>query len=148
MQSGQPQSSVFLSIRIYGRPIQILPARGNLKRYFQVLFLQCCSYDFFFTEPSDPCAEYYCGANSVQRVKNGQCICSCQEGFIDIPPNCRPECVTNSQCPENKACARYKCFDPCVGVCGSNALCKILIEYYNFLLFFILTLLSRYCGGP
>lgn len=38
---------------------------------------------------------------------------------------CRPECVLNSECPQNKACIRNKCMDPCPGTCGQNALCEV-----------------------
>lgn len=38
---------------------------------------------------------------------------------------CRPECVLNNECPQNKACIRNKCMDPCPGTCGQNALCEV-----------------------
>lgn len=43
-----------------------------------------------------------------------------------MPPNCRAECVISSECPQNKACVNQKCTDPCVGVCGENAICKVV----------------------
>jgi hypothetical protein len=43
-----------------------------------------------------------------------------------MPPSCRPECVTSSECPQDKACVREKCVDPCPGTCGLNARCKVL----------------------
>jgi hypothetical protein len=42
-----------------------------------------------------------------------------------MPPSCRPECVTSSECPQDKACVREKCIDPCPGTCGSNARCQV-----------------------
>jgi hypothetical protein len=34
--------------------------------------------------------------------------------------------LTNSDCPQNKACVSKECIDPCIGaVCGSRALCKV-----------------------
>lgn len=46
-------------------------------------------------------------------------------GYFGNPyEGCRPECVLNSDCPENKACINNKCEDPCPGVCGSNAQCQ------------------------
>lgn len=41
------------------------------------------------------------------------------------PPGCRPECVVSSECSYDKACVNQKCVDPCPGVCGSNAECRV-----------------------
>lgn len=38
---------------------------------------------------------------------------------------CRPECILNNECPQNKACIKNKCMDPCPGTCGQNALCEV-----------------------
>lgn len=38
---------------------------------------------------------------------------------------CRPECVLNNDCAQNKACINRKCKDPCPGICGQNALCNV-----------------------
>lgn len=43
--------------------------------------------------------------------------------MFGVPPNCRPECIINQDCPSNRACIRNKCEDPCVGACGFNAQC-------------------------
>jgi hypothetical protein len=40
-------------------------------------------------------------------------------------PNCKPECVLNSDCSPNLACINAKCRDPCPGICGQNAVCKV-----------------------
>lgn len=53
-------------------------------------------------------------------------VCSCQEGYIGSPPACRPECVTSTDCPQNQACIRQKCKDPCPGTCGTNARCLVI----------------------
>lgn len=45
--------------------------------------------------------------------------------FIGNPPNCRPECASNSECPSHMACIRSKCADPCIGACGSSAQCRV-----------------------
>lgn len=43
------------------------------------------------------------------------------------PPNCRPECILNSDCPSNRACIRNSCEDPCAGgSCGINARCEVV----------------------
>lgn len=46
--------------------------------------------------------------------------------FLGAPPNCRPECTVNSECEITKSCVRQKCVDPCVGVCGQNAECRVV----------------------
>jgi hypothetical protein len=45
--------------------------------------------------------------------------------MVGAPPNCRPECTINSDCPSDKACVNTRCIDPCPGVCGSNAECYV-----------------------
>lgn len=44
---------------------------------------------------------------------------------MGVPPNCRPECSINSECPSNLACIRNKCTDPCPGSCGQGAVCSV-----------------------
>lgn len=76
-------------------------------------------------EPTDPCIPSPCGLNSQCRNINGVPSCSCLSQFIGVPPNCRPECLINPECPSNKACIKQTCRDPCVGSCGLNALCHV-----------------------
>lgn len=45
--------------------------------------------------------------------------------YQGIPPNCRPECAINQDCPSNMACMNMKCRDPCPGSCGQNAMCVV-----------------------
>lgn len=52
--------------------------------------------------------------------------CSCLPNYIGIPPNCRPECTINPECPAHLACIQQKCRDPCVGLCGVNAQCSVV----------------------
>lgn len=66
-----------------------------------------------------------CGPNSQCREVNGQGVCSCLPNYSGSPPGCRPECVVSSECPLNKACANQKCVDPCPGICGQNANCRV-----------------------
>lgn len=42
------------------------------------------------------------------------------------PPQCRPECTTNSDCNQNEACSNQKCKDPCPGTCGIGAKCQVV----------------------
>lgn len=52
--------------------------------------------------------------------------CSCLPTYIGSPPNCRPECSINSDCPSSLACINQKCQDPCPGACGFNAECHVI----------------------
>lgn len=73
----------------------------------------------------DPCQPSPCGLNSNCVVINEQASCSCLPEFLGSAPNCRPECISNSDCPGNKACVNRKCNDPCVSACGSAATCHV-----------------------
>lgn len=53
-------------------------------------------------------------------------MCTCLPDFIGNPPNCRAECVSNSECLNQLACINQKCKDPCVGSCGANANCHVV----------------------
>lgn len=74
----------------------------------------------------DPCEPNPCGPNSnPPRVVGDRCQCSCLPEMIGSSPNCRPECVVNSDCPTDRACINRKCQDPCPGLCGINANYKV-----------------------
>ena len=74
----------------------------------------------------DPCSPNPCGPYSQPPRNNGdRCDCSCLPGMIGSAPNCRPECVVNQDCPTEKACQSQKCIDPCPGLCGVNAFCRV-----------------------
>lgn len=81
-------------------------------------------------EPTrDPCYPSPCGLNSQCTVSvDNKPSCSCLPTFIGSPPTCRPECLTDSDCPTNRACIKQKCIDPCVGLCGFNALCQVILH--------------------
>jgi hypothetical protein len=74
----------------------------------------------------NPCIPSPCGPNSQCREVNKHSVCSCKVGFIGAPPDCRPECYTSSECSQDKACISQKCLDPCPGVCGQNANCRVI----------------------
>lgn len=78
------------------------------------------------TPSPDPCHPSPCGPNSQCRNVNSQAVCSCLPEYTGAPPNCRPECVINSECPQDRACHKFKCRDPCNGVCGIDAECKVI----------------------
>lgn len=76
--------------------------------------------------PIDVCRPSPCGLYSKCHEVNGIAVCSCEENYIGSPPNCRPECTVNSECPHNKACHKFKCKNPCDGTCGVNAECQVI----------------------
>lgn len=80
-----------------------------------------------FLEPLEKhtCIPSPCGPNSQCREINGQAVCSCLPSFVGVPPRCRPECVSNSECPQNQACVNQRCQDPCPGTCGLQAKCYV-----------------------
>lgn len=51
--------------------------------------------------------------------------------FEGVPPNCRPECTSNSECPNHLACINNKCGDPCIGACGLMAQCRVVSHTPN-----------------
>lgn len=78
-------------------------------------------------EPSgNPCVPSPCGPNSQCRAIGNTPACSCVSNYIGRPPNCRPECVINAECPGNLACQNEKCQDPCPGSCGIHATCRVV----------------------
>lgn len=76
--------------------------------------------------PQNPCVPSPCGPNSECREIGGNPSCSCLPTYIGSPPNCRPECTVNPECPSNLACITQKCRDPCPGSCGTNARCNVI----------------------
>lgn len=74
----------------------------------------------------NPCVPSPCGPNSQCRDVGGSASCSCLVNYIGSPPNCRPECSINAECPSIKACIREKCRDPCPGSCGAGAQCSVI----------------------
>lgn len=75
--------------------------------------------------PVNPCVPSPCGPFSQCRNMGGYPSCSCLETYVGLPPNCRPECVINADCPSDKACINEKCRDPCPGSCGLNTRCSV-----------------------
>lgn len=75
--------------------------------------------------PQNPCIPSPCGPNSQCRASSSGAVCSCVANYIGRPPNCRPECTINSECPAHLACMNTRCSDPCVGSCGNNAHCQV-----------------------
>lgn len=74
----------------------------------------------------NPCQPSPCGPNALCQVRGESPACSCIENYVGSPPNCRPECTINPECPSALACINQKCRDPCPGSCGSNAVCRVI----------------------
>lgn len=94
----------------------------RIERYYY-LYLSTVPQDEY---PKDPCLPSPCGPNALCRAVGNAPACSCMQNYIGVPPNCRPECSINSDCPANKACIREKCRDPCPGSCGVLAQCTVI----------------------
>lgn len=78
-------------------------------------------------EVRQPCVPSPCGANAVCKERNGAGACQCLPDYFGDPySGCRPECVTNNDCPSHRACLNNKCKDPCPGVCAHNAECRVV----------------------
>lgn len=76
--------------------------------------------------PHDVCFPTPCGNNARCRAENDHAICECIRDYHGNPyEGCRPECTGNSDCPMSKACIRNRCQDPCIGVCGTEAICTV-----------------------
>lgn len=107
----------------------------NVKLFFHFLTL-CMTYSVFYTlspysisvasKPMNPCVPSPCGPYSACRAVNGHAVCSCQQDYIGSPPSCRPECMVSADCPQDRACIKQKCADPCPGTCGVNARCQVV----------------------
>ncbi|ODN02991.1 Slit 3 protein [Orchesella cincta] len=82
------------------------------------------------TPSRNPC--HKCGPNSVCRVMgNGSPVCECQPGKLGSPPNCRDNvCRYNNDCPQEQACFKRTCADPCGRArCGQYATCKAINHF-------------------
>ena len=76
--------------------------------------------------PISPCSTTTCAFNAQCTVEYNVAKCTCLFGYEGDPyTECRPECVSNSDCETTKACIGNKCEDPCEGICGINALCEV-----------------------
>jgi hypothetical protein len=78
-------------------------------------------------EIATPCDPSPCGANAVCKERNGAGSCACIPEYYGDPYSvCRPECTSNSDCDNSKACINQKCKDPCPGACGNGAQCIVV----------------------
>lgn len=79
-------------------------------------------------EQVNPCLARPCGRYSTCRNVNNDAQCACLPGYEGIPPYCRPQCESNSDCPNNLSCVNQKCISPCINACGQNAKCSVLLH--------------------
>lgn len=100
-----------------------------LVNFFIFLYLSFACFIFIETPlvPSSiPCVPSPCGPNSQCRVVGDSPACTCLPNYIGRPPNCRPECVINADCPGTLACINEKCSNPCKGACGIQTICTVI----------------------
>lgn len=110
--------------------------------YIHILYYIFLAIEAPPVQPIDPCRPSPCGPNAQCREVNGSPSCSCLAEFIGSPPNCRPECVSNSECANHLACINNKCKDPCPGTCGQNAECRVISHTPNCIC------IPGYTGNP
>lgn len=75
---------------------------------------------------TNPCVPSPCGEFAQCNDQNGVAVCKCLPNYYGNPPSCRPECTTNSDCSNTKACVNERCVDPCPGACGLNTVCNVI----------------------
>lgn len=93
--------------------------------YCYCYYYVACQVDFTVVA-KHPCMKSPCGQYSQCQAVNGHAVCSCLPGYFGGPPNCHPECITSSDCPQDKSCVNQICSDPCPGTCGYNAQCRVV----------------------
>ncbi|XP_055307559.1 protein jagged-1-like isoform X2 [Sitodiplosis mosellana] len=76
--------------------------------------------------PNNPCgtnAKCTPGHDNTGRERP---VCTCLPGYTGNPlTHCaRGECQSDVECSDSRACINYSCVDPCIGQCGSNAICE------------------------
>lgn len=92
--------------------------------------------------PVNLCNPSPCGNNAECRIIGDYHACSCLPSMKGTPPNCRPECLINTECASNQACINMKCQNPCLGSCGINSDCTIINHTP------ICSCMSGYTGDP
>lgn len=89
-------------------------------------FVHCRNF-----EPRDLCEPNPCGIDAIctpghDNTGKERPVCSCPTGYIgNALKLCqRGECLSDSECPDNRACIDFTCQNPCTGYeCGPNADC-------------------------
>lgn len=74
----------------------------------------------------NPCVPPPCGENAECTVEGERAVCSCGSKYKGDPySKCQPYCISNNECPLDKACINQQCKDPCPGSCGINSECQV-----------------------
>jgi hypothetical protein len=116
---------ICMTFLLPGRIVNHQPLCSCPNGYVGDPFVHCKVPEIVVQPPTDPCIPTPCGPYANCKNKNNVAACVCQENYIGAPPNCRPECITDSNCRNDKACIQQRCRDPCSGTCGDNAGCKL-----------------------
>ena len=118
-----------------------------LSKVIYCLRIWCIIFAFYLIEElpaplQNSCQPSPCGPYSTCQVVNNVPSCLCQSQYIGSPPNCRPECISNSECPSHQACLNERCKDPCPGSCAANAECRVVSHTPNCMC------ISPFIGDP
>lgn len=87
----------------------------------------------------NPCSDGNpCARTAECRAQNHRAVCVCSPGMVGDPfVNCfrepsvtTPECRSNADCTDDKACVNKKCLNPCAegNPCGGNAECRVALH--------------------
>lgn len=97
-------------------------------------FFQCIEKPAIVIVPqanvTRPCSPSPCGHNYECDIYGLHvAVCDpCLGPSAIYNPQCRPECLTNSDCPFDRACLNQICAEPCPGSCGVNAQCHVILH--------------------
>ena len=86
----------------------------------------------YFVFAGDLCEPNPCGVNAKctpghDNTGAERPVCTCPTGYIGVATEAcrRGECITDNECPDNRACIDSFCQNPCTGKeCASNARCE------------------------
>ncbi|KAG7155063.1 Neurogenic locus Notch protein-like 2, partial [Homarus americanus] len=99
-----------------------IPSQGGCTRHTDCLFSEACVEGIC----RDPCN---CGLNAQCHVSQHRPFCTCAPGHTGDPhTTCYTVgCVSNIDCPGDKACVEQQCVDPCTenSVCAPSAMCTV-----------------------
>lgn len=95
----------------------------SIEKFYFINFVYTSDTD---VDKTNPCSSTECGPNSKCRVVNEIAVCTCLPTYVGRPPMCRPECVSNSDCPATQSCVKQKCTDLCPTSCGLYTNCRVI----------------------
>lgn len=90
-------------------------------------FIRCTPIPVISNTTARPCQPSPCGGSQCNVYGNGVAVCDrCASTGNYNNPACRPECLLNADCAFDRACIGQRCADPCIGICGQNAICQVI----------------------